>query len=74
MAEKGDKISISDLVQQISSLSTTVSRLEATEGARPRLYQDCEALNFAPTPPTDSGSHTVNVERSSNKTGPLYCP
>ena len=57
MAEKGDEISISDLVQQISSLSITVGRLEAkfeaTEGARPRLYQDCEALNSAPTPPTD---------------------
>ncbi|GFO29463.1 reverse transcriptase [Plakobranchus ocellatus] len=69
MAEKGDEISISDLVQQISSLSTTVSRLEATEGTRPKLYQDCEALNSAPTPPTDSGSQTVNVERSSNRTG-----
>ncbi|GFO22415.1 reverse transcriptase [Plakobranchus ocellatus] len=73
MAEKGDEISISDLVQQISSLSTTVSRLEAkleATGTRPNLYQDCEALNSAPTPPTDSGSQTVTVERSSNRTEP----
>ena len=73
MAEKGDEISISDLVQKNSSLPTTVGRLEAkfeaTEGARPRLYQDCEALNSTPTPPTDSGSQTVHVERSSNRTG-----
>ncbi|GFO31450.1 hypothetical protein PoB_005795500 [Plakobranchus ocellatus] len=46
-----------------------VSKLEATEGTRPKLYQDCEALNSAPTPPTNSGSQTVNVERSSNRTG-----
>ncbi|GFN90261.1 hypothetical protein PoB_001676700 [Plakobranchus ocellatus] len=73
MAEKGDEISMADLVQQISSLPTTVSRLEAkfeaSEGTRPKLYQDCEALNSAPTPPIDSGSQTVKVERSSNRTG-----
>ncbi|GFS20747.1 hypothetical protein ElyMa_001578300 [Elysia marginata] len=71
MAGKGDQVSISELFQQISTLSTTVSRLEAklqaTEGTRPRLYQDCEAGNN--TPPTESGSQTVNAERPTNRTG-----
>ncbi|GFO22533.1 hypothetical protein PoB_004903800 [Plakobranchus ocellatus] len=60
-------IDIIDLEGRI--LRQILIRLEATEGTRPKLYQDCEALNNAPTPPTDSGSQTVNVKRSSNRTG-----